>query len=78
MSWLERHFGGHLKIGPITIFGANAMHFQTDVKTWWGYICFRPTTYHFGRWWRWQFYISRDGTPCKPACRFAIGPGLKD
>lgn len=61
---------GHVSFGPITIFGANAMHWTTQIKTRWGYVCFRPTT----KGWPWKLYISPNATPW--AAIFAIGPGI--
>lgn len=79
MNWIERNLGGHIHIGPVTVYGSNAMHFATNIRTKrWGFICFRPPVYDMGKWWGWYFYISRDGTPCKPYCTYAIGPGLRD
>lgn len=55
------------------------MHFAVNVWTErWGYLCFRPPVRCFGKWWPWYFYVSRDGTPCKPECTYAIGPGIYD
>ena len=68
-NWLDKHFGEHYKLGPICLYGSNAMHFATNIKTPWGYLCFRPSVYHYGRWWRWYIYLSKDGTPCKPYCK---------
>lgn len=79
MNWVERNLGGHISLGPITVYGSNAMHFAINIRTKrWGFICFRPPVYDMGRWWGWYVYISRDGTPCKPACTYARGPGLRD
>lgn len=78
MSW----YHGHLSIGRVTIYGANAMHFAVNIRTRrWGYICFRPTTWYRirdgrKRWgkWSWYFYVSPNATPW--ASTFAIGPGI--
>lgn len=78
MSWYHEHF----RLGPLTIFGANAMHFSWQLRTRWGYLCARPSTFYRrhgsdgGRigWWRWYVYLSPNGTPW--AATFAIGPGL--
>ena len=57
-------FGGHMNIGPITIFGENAMRWAVNIKTKrWGYVCFRLPFRCFGRWWPLYFYCSPDGTP---------------
>lgn len=65
--WQDRLFRGHVNIGPVTIYGANAMHWAINV--WWlgHWWCFHPTTRTFGGYWRWYFYISRNGTP-QSAC----------
>jgi hypothetical protein len=72
-SFMERHFGGHISIGPITVYGYNAMHVAVNIRTRWGYICFHPTWKVFGEWWKWYFYISEDATPYN--ARFKMGPG---
>jgi hypothetical protein len=73
---IDRLFHGHINIGPITIYGRNAMHFATNVRTPWGWFCFRPTIRCFGQWWPWYVYLSTDGTPCKPNMRWGFGPGM--
>jgi len=73
--WFTRIFGGHIRLGRITIFGFNAMHWATNIRTRnWGYICFRPTTWDEG-WWHWYFYISPDATP--QMAYVAFGPGVE-
>jgi hypothetical protein len=75
VTFLERRLGGHISIGPITFFGYNAMMGAVNIRgTRWGYVCFRPTVYMFGRWHSWYFYVSPNATPW--AATFAIGPGL--
>jgi hypothetical protein len=75
MNWLERNFGGSLRIGRLTIFGFNAMHITVQFWTQrWGYVCFHPTVKMFGCWWPWYFYVSPNATPW--AATFAIGPGV--
>lgn len=72
---LDRCIGGHFRIGPITVYGRNAMHFAVNIKTRrWGYLCFQPTVRCFGRWWPWYFYASPNATPW--AATFAIGKGV--
>ena len=61
--WQDRIFPGHVRIGPVTIYGANAMHWQVDIRTRWGYLCAHPTTRTFGGHWPWKVYLSRDATP---------------
>lgn len=75
MSFMERHFGGHISIGRLTIYGYNAMHVAINFYTKrWGWICFHPTWKVFGSWWPWYFYVSRDGTPY--SATYKIGPGI--
>ena len=41
-----------------------AMHGGMDIKTRrWGYVCFKPPTRAFGRWWPAHFYLSPNATP---------------
>lgn len=64
LTWWENFMGGHISIGPITIYGENAMHWAVNVKTKrWGYICFRLPFRCFGRWHPLYFYVSPNGTP---------------
>lgn len=61
--WQDRLFRGHVKIGRVTIWGANAMHWAINVWLlghWW---CFHPSTRTYGGRWPWYFYISKDATP---------------
>lgn len=71
LSWWENFMGGHLSIGPITIFGANAMNWAVNIDTRkWGRICFTLPT--LSRWrtgsdgksrYYWYFYLSPNCTP---------------
>ena len=70
----DRIFTGHVSIGPVTIYGANAMHYAANVSTSEGYICFRPTTRQCGLQ-RWYLYVSPDATPTRRV--WGIGPGLE-
>ncbi len=64
LSWQENFLGGHLSIGPIVIYGENAMHWAINIKTRrLGYICFRLPFRCFGVWWPLYFYCSPDATP---------------
>ena len=71
-----KYLGGHISIGPVTIYGYNAMRWAINVKTQkFGSICFRPTTVSlWGDWHRWYFFVSPNGTPW--ASTYAIGPGI--
>lgn len=72
-SFWERYFGGHLTLGPITVYGENAMHWGVDIYTKrWGYICFRLPFRCYGIWWPLYFYVSPNATPW--ASTFYRGP----
>lgn len=70
--WQDRLFRGHVSIGPITIYGANAMHWAINVRFRGSYWCLHPTTRTNGGYWPWYFYISPDATP--RTATFKIGP----
>jgi len=61
--WQDRLLRGHLHLGPITLYGANAMHWALQIKTPWGFICAHPRTRTFGGNWPAYFYVSPDATP---------------
>ena len=65
LSWWENFMGGHIDIGPVTLYGENAMHWGVRVATRWGYVCFRLPLRCFGCWWPLYFYISPNATPQK-------------
>lgn len=71
---LRKLIRGHLSIGPVTIYGRNAMHWAVDIRTRRGTLCLRPTTWTFGVRWPWYLYLSPNATPW--AATFAIGPGV--
>jgi hypothetical protein len=61
-----------MNIGPITAYGANAMHWGINIRTRrWGYVCFRLPFRCFGRWWPLYFYVSPNATPW--AATFLLG-----
>lgn len=69
---LRRHLNGSLKIGDLTVYGANAMDFGI---TWWSpalgaYVCVKPPTIRRGGY----FYVSRNATPW--AAVIGCGSGL--
>lgn len=71
--WQDRLFTGHVSLGPVVVYGANAMHWAVNVRAlghWW---CWHPTTRTFGGHWPAYFYLSKDGTP-SAAC-FTWRPG---
>lgn len=80
---IKKKLEGHVTVGPVTIYGLNAMHVAVNIKTKrWGYICFHPSLRFLGKhapWilgenWPWYFHISPNATPW--ASTFAIGPGI--
>ena len=74
--FLDRHIGGHIQIGNVTIFGHNAMHFGVEIYTWkYGYICFRLPLPCYG-WRKLYFYCSPNGTPW--ASTFYLGPRYEE
>lgn len=73
--WQDKVFTGHIAVGPVTAYGANAMHWALNVSTPWGYFCVHPTTHTFGGLWPWYVYMSRNATPQGAAWGF--GPGFQ-
>jgi hypothetical protein len=69
--WQDRLFRGHVRYGPLTIYGANAMHWAVNLWFLGHYWCFHPPTRTFGGRWPAYFYISKDATP-QSAC-FVLG-----
>jgi hypothetical protein len=71
-QWVEHKLAGHISLGRITVFGANAMHWGVTIKTKrWGYVCFRLPLPCFGHWWPLYFYVTPNGTPW--AATFMLG-----
>ncbi len=73
----EKYLGGHVSIGPVTLYGWNAMHIAAQVwcESTGAYICVHPTTRVFGGRWPWYLYVSRDATPGSAVIGF--GPGFE-
>lgn len=63
LSFAENFLGGHVDIGPVTIFGENAMHWAVVTRTRWGYLSFRLPVRCFGCWWPMYCFLSPNGTP---------------
>ncbi len=64
LTIVENWLGGHVTLGPVTIYGANAMHWGVIVLTSHrGYFCFRLPFRCFGHWWPLYCYLSPDATP---------------
>ena len=61
--WQDRVFRGNVSLGPITVYGANAMHWAINIQFRGKYWCFHPRTRTFGGYWPWYFYVSYDATP---------------
>lgn len=67
----ERNLGGHLSLGPVTVYGENAMHWAVNIRTRWGYLCFSLPFRCFGKRWPLYFYVSPNATPW--AARWGVG-----
>ncbi len=65
LNWFENFMSGSLTLGPITVYGENAMHWAVNIRIRKNYWCFRLPFRCFGEWWPLYFYISSDGTPNK-------------
>lgn len=65
LSFAENFLGGHISLGPVTIFGENAMHWAVVIKTRTGFLSFRLPLRCFGAWWPLYCFHSPDGTPNK-------------
>lgn len=84
LSWWANFTGGHISIGPITIYGANAMNWTVNIRTKkFGYICFTlPALARFRKTkdgkliFQWYFYLSPNGTPW--ASTFYIGSNREE
>lgn len=65
LGWFENFMSGSVSLfnHRIVFFGENAMHWAVNIRTKWGYVCFRLPFRCFGKWWSLYFYISPDGTP---------------
>ena len=63
LSFWDNFFGGHIDVFNICIYGENAMRWAVNIKTRFGYICFRLPFRCFGEWWPLYFYISPNATP---------------
>lgn len=73
--WIDRVWTGHLNLGPVTVYGANAMHWALEIHIrGHGYLCAHPTTKTFGAVWPWYVYLSPNATP--GSAKWGIGPGF--
>lgn len=70
--FMARYFGGHVSIGPITIYGENAMHWGVEIRVCRkGWLCFRLPFLCYSRWWPLYLYFSPNATP--QCATFKIG-----
>ena len=62
------------RIGRVTFYPfRSAMHGAVNIQTKrWGFVCFKPPTRAFGKWWPWYFYLSPNATPW--AATLLLGP----
>lgn len=68
----QKFMSGSIRIGRLTIYGRNAMHWGVTFYTKkYGYICFRLPLPCFGKWYLLYFYCSPNATPW--ASTFMIG-----
>ena len=74
LSFAENFLGGHLTIGPVTVYGENAMHWAVNIRTRKGWFCFRLPFRSYGYWWPLYCYLSPDATPTR-ATKWFWGKG---
>lgn len=67
--WQDRLFRGHISMGPVVVYGANAMHWAVNVRAFGYWWCVHPRTRTFGGDWPAYFYVSKDGTPSRARFR---------
>jgi len=78
LGFWENFFGGHADIGPVTVYGENAMHWAVTVRVKGrGFLCFRLPFRCFGGWRPLYCYFSPDGTPTN-ASRWFWGRKARD
>lgn len=65
LGFYENFLGGHITIGPVTIYGENAMHWAVNIRCFSGYLCFRLPLRCYGKWWFLYCYHSPDATPTR-------------
>ncbi len=73
--WTERYLGGHFTVGPLTVFGDNAMHWAWQLRTPNGYVVARPPSARSHR--NPCVYFSPDATPSNALWGFGVAPGKK-
>lgn len=67
LSFVENFLSGHIRVGPVVIFGENAMHWAVNITIGHGFLCFRLPIKCFGKWYPLYCYYSLDGTPSSDA-----------
>lgn len=65
LSFAENFLGGHVTLGPVTVFGENAMHWAVVIDMGKDYLSFRLPMRCFGAWWPLYCFRSPDGTPTR-------------
>jgi len=65
LSFAENFLGGHVTLGPVTIFGENAMHWAVVIDMGKDYLSFRLPIRCYGAWWPMYCFRSPDGTPTR-------------
>lgn len=65
LSFSENFLGGAVTLGPVTVFGENAMHWAVVINTGKDYLSFRLPMRCFGVWWPLYCFRSPDGTPTR-------------
>ena len=76
MNWFDKNMNGLCNMGPITIYGQNAMHWAVNIKIPKCYICFRLPLRCFGKWWPLYLYISENATPGSSTILFGNGQSI--
>lgn len=75
-SFCMHRLGGSIRIGPLVLYGWNAMHIAANL---WlgrrGWFCLHPPFQWFSTSWPWYCYISPDATPS--AATWGVGPGFE-
>lgn len=75
MKFFHKILGGHICLGPVTIYGLNAMQWGVSIRTKKGFIRFRLPLPCFFTFPPLYFYISPNGTPW--AATYIIGGGKR-
>lgn len=68
---VRRFLGGHVTVGPVTLYGDNAMAWTAQVRTATGYLVARAPIRR-----PWKIYFSPNATPW--AATWGMGPGFRE